>query len=187
MNYCNLIDPKKIDRIRKAVKAAKEGDKREINRIIDEIKSSKQEFERAKNKAETTSQSKPETLTQEEQPASTETSAPQGLSKLDKDLLDAAKKGDLKGVMDAISRGANVNAKDDHGRTALHYASWCGHIEVVKYLVDSGADVNAEDIGQWTPLHYVCVVHADRPEIFDEIYKYLVSKGARMDITLLYG
>ena len=39
--------------------------------------------------------------------------------------------------------GADVNkARTDNGETPLYAASWIGHDEVVKMLLDAGADAN---------------------------------------------
>jgi uncharacterized protein len=43
--------------------------------------------------------------------------------------------------------GANVNAKDEKGYTALHGAAYVGNDEVVLFLVAKGADVKARSIG----------------------------------------
>jgi uncharacterized protein len=51
------------------------------------------------------------------------------------------------GWMDAVKYclelGADVNAKDSRGYSALHGASYIGNNELVKYLVSKGADVKA--------------------------------------------
>jgi ligand-binding sensor domain-containing protein len=52
-----------------------------------------------------------------------------------------------------IDRGADVNAKDARGRTALHLAD---QREVAEKLLASGADVHARDGTGLTPLHAVC-------------------------------
>jgi ankyrin repeat protein len=39
--------------------------------------------------------------------------------------------------------GANIGAKDGHGRTPLHWAATGGHADVVRMLIGAGADVNA--------------------------------------------
>merc|ERR1719331_973751 len=44
-----------------------------------------------------------------------------------------------------IQAGAEVNAKDKSGRTALMYAAHKGHAAVAKVLLDAKADVNALD------------------------------------------
>jgi hypothetical protein len=60
-------------------------------------------------------------------------------------LMGAAQKGDLKLVQDLLEKGAEVNAGDEHGRTALMAASEEGRLDVVKLLQEQGADVNARD------------------------------------------
>ena len=62
-------------------------------------------------------------------------------------LIQAAERGNLTDVQDALNDGADVNAKNDIGLTALMRASYCGYTngnyaEVVKLLLDKGADVN---------------------------------------------
>jgi len=52
-----------------------------------------------------------------------------------------------------IQAGADVNAKDTNGSTALIWAAQrCGLHELVKALVEAGADVNAKAAGGATPL-----------------------------------
>jgi ankyrin repeat protein len=58
------------------------------------------------------------------------------------DLLDAARKGDTATVQSLLGSGANVNATDEHGGTALMYAAVNGHTATVQALVDAGADVD---------------------------------------------
>jgi F-box and WD-40 domain protein CDC4 len=40
-----------------------------------------------------------------------------------------------------MEKGANVNTRDNYGRTALHWAAWCGHEAVAKLLAGKSADV----------------------------------------------
>ena len=42
-----------------------------------------------------------------------------------------------------IENGANVNAKDKNGQTALMLASQNGYTEIVEYLAEHGADVGS--------------------------------------------
>lgn len=48
--------------------------------------------------------------------------------------------------------GADVNAVDDNGETALHGAALRGANEVVRLLVERGASLTAKDWMGWTPL-----------------------------------
>ena len=50
-----------------------------------------------------------------------------------------------------LGAGADVNARDDNGRTALHAAASQGYTDVVKFLVEQGADVGAKDGDGNTP------------------------------------
>ena len=52
----------------------------------------------------------------------------------------------------SLGAGADINATDGRGQTALHGAALQGFDEVVRFLVESGADVNIEDSREFTPL-----------------------------------
>ena len=50
-----------------------------------------------------------------------------------------------------VSKGANIEAKDDYNYTPLHLASYFGKPDIVKYLVSKGANKNAKDKDGKTP------------------------------------
>jgi ankyrin repeat protein len=61
-------------------------------------------------------------------------------------LRKAAQDGDLPTVKDLLAKGANVNAKDESGQTALLWVAPArDNPEMVKLLIAKGADVNAKD------------------------------------------
>ena len=67
------------------------------------------------------------------------------LADINSDLIQAARIGATAKVKPLLKQGADVNAKDKDGRTALMKAASSGHRETVKVLIDAGADVNAKD------------------------------------------
>jgi len=44
------------------------------------------------------------------------------------------------------------------GRTALHWASMSGSLDIVRYLLDYNAEVDTPDNSGWTPLLIACCV-----------------------------
>lgn len=64
---------------------------------------------------------------------------------VDSGLHQAAIDGDITKIRNLLASGANVNAKDKDGRTALILAALKGRVEVVQLLLNNGADPNAQD------------------------------------------
>ena len=44
-----------------------------------------------------------------------------------------------------LKNDADINAKDNFGRTALFHATKCGNKDIVEILIQSGADINTKD------------------------------------------
>ena len=72
----------------------------------------------------------------------------------DQALIAAAGKGDLATVERLIAAGANVKARDTHGRTALLAATHANQVAVARALIAAGADVNAKDDIEDSPYLY---------------------------------
>src|SRR5687767_917483 len=69
-------------------------------------------------------------------------------------VADAAARGDKAAVRDLLKQGADVNAAQGDGMSALHWAAERGDAELADLLVYGGANSGAVTrIGQYTPLH----------------------------------
>lgn len=88
-------------------------------------------------------------------------------------LWNATRSGDSAEITRLLDEGADVNAANEMGVTALWIAAGKGNPEIVQLLVDRGADVNARD-GIWyqTPLSTAIRGNSD------EIVQCLLKAGA---------
>lgn len=69
----------------------------------------------------------------------------------DQALLTAASRDDAAGVKAALMAGATIDARDNHGQSALLFAVQRGDLILALYLIGQGADVNAEAVNHDTP------------------------------------
>lgn len=82
-----------------------------------------------------------------------------------------------------VENGADVDARDSFGMTALHLAAICGNTDLVKYLVEKNASIDVKDNEGSTPLYYakysqfICVSAYENKEMID----FLVKKGAKLE------
>ena len=92
------------------------------------------------------------------------------ISSADQALLTAAAEGDMDGIKQALGAGADVNAKDDKAKTALHHLTANVTIDIgtrkqiAKFLIEKGADIYARDYGDGTPLRSLGQDDADELE-----------------------
>lgn len=73
-------------------------------------------------------------------------------------LLNAIKEGHTQ-LAEILIREykANCNARDDWGRTALHYAANEGFTKIAKLALILGANIHDTNKYGWTALHYACL------------------------------
>jgi hypothetical protein len=64
-------------------------------------------------------------------------------------------RGDVGSVVLLLQMGANVNARNDKGETALHLACKHSTFHAVSVLLANGASVNEKNNVGWTALHHV--------------------------------
>jgi ankyrin repeat protein len=75
----------------------------------------------------------------------------QQANEAERELIQAAERGELVVVRQLVQKGARINARDMRGRTALLAATQRNEIEVARFLIREGADVNAKDFVHDTP------------------------------------
>lgn len=68
------------------------------------------------------------------------------------ELLDKVKNKDVSAVETLLSKGENINAANEQGNTALHYAVATGNVQMVELLLAHDADMNIKNNKGWTPL-----------------------------------
>ena len=59
-----------------------------------------------------------------------------------RNLIKAAKDGNIPLVVRALSQGASVDSRDKHGDSVLNLASFQGHEGVVEVLISNGATID---------------------------------------------
>ena len=97
------------------------------------------------------------------------------------DLLAAASDGNTTRVVELLRQGADVNARDALGRTAVMAATYGRHAGTVEALIGAGADVNLRDAMLNNPFLYAGA------EGMVDILKLATKAGADPGITNRYG
>ncbi|MYA41357.1 MAG: hypothetical protein F4Z31_06360 [Gemmatimonadetes bacterium] len=100
----------------------------------------------------------------------------------DSPVADAAMRGDAAAVRDLIADGADVNAAQGDGMTALHWAASNRDPGLAHMLLEAGADIGAGTrIGRYTPLHVAAQAGAG------EVVELLLGAGADPDAPITVG
>lgn len=91
---------------------------------------------------------------------------------IDRALMDAVTSSDALKAESLLKRGADANARDEHGEVPLHSAAWNGSVEIAALLAANGADVNARNSLGETPL-YIAAYYGKTA-----VMRLLIEKGA---------
>ncbi len=75
-------------------------------------------------------------------------------------LFAAAQYDRISAVQALVSAGADVNAQDKDGKTAVWIAAAHRNVGALQHLINVGADVNTTGPGLSTPASVVCGVRA---------------------------
>jgi len=94
-------------------------------------------------------------------------------SQLNEELLYAAGRGDKKSVEKLLAKGADVNAKNNFGETALMWAFSNQRKAVAELLITKGANVNAKDEDGTTALKYA---------YSRDTARFLIANGANVNV-----
>ena len=114
-----------------------------------------------------------------------------GNPEADRALLNAARgkislssfgyEENIEAVKKTLADGADVNAKDEDGRTPLLHAAYQGNKEIAELLLANGADVNAKNEVDTTPLHHAALYgHKETVELF-------ITNGADVNAIIASG
>jgi ankyrin repeat protein len=103
------------------------------------------------------------------------------LTGINRVLMAAVETGNAANVLKLLNKGADANAKNDEGVTALMKAAGKGHKDVVVVLLDKGADVDAKDGHGGTALMDAAI------EGDADIVRTLLENGADVNIKDMDG
>lgn len=96
-------------------------------------------------------------------------------------LIIAAANGETDKVLTLLQEGADINATNQLGRTAVLAATYYNQVETVRALIQRGADINIQD----NHLENV-LLHAGTSG-FLEIVKLAIAAGANTKLTNRFG
>ncbi|GLT27956.1 hypothetical protein SLA2020_029190 [Shorea laevis] len=90
-------------------------------------------------------------------------------------IHSAASIGNVEIMEILLSKGADINLKNNGGRTALHYAASKGWLKIAELLISHSAKINAKDKVGCTPLHRAASTGNS------ELCELLIEEGAEVD------
>src|SRR4030042_4533005 len=106
---------------------------------------------------------------------------------VNEELLNAAEDGDTEKIQALLSRGADVNTKNDRGEAPLYMLATFGisedTVETMRILIKKGANVNEKADNGRTPV-FAAASAMEKPR---EMVKVLVENGAKVNVATDLG
>ena len=99
------------------------------------------------------------------------------LANLTTPLILAARQGQGVVVQELIAAGADLEAVDRDGNTALWAACYAGQLAIIEQLLDAGANINHQNPDGASALIYAASAGKT------DVVALLIAKGARADLT----
>ena len=93
------------------------------------------------------------------------------------ELRRSVRRGNRSQLTALLRLGADVNARDLPGDSALHIASMHGHADCIVTLLEAGAQINMTGSNGFSPLMYSCFYG------MDNCSRVLIEEGADVDIV----
>ena len=100
---------------------------------------------------------------------------------LNEQFISSAEAGDTEQVLQLLQDGADINATDVQGRTAVLAATYQNKVETVKALIQEGANINIQDN------HFDNVILNSGANGNLKIVRLAIKAGADMTITNRFG
>jgi ankyrin repeat protein len=97
-------------------------------------------------------------------------------------LILAAQNGNIHLIPDLLRRGADLNATDVNGDTALNHAAQFNQPAAIKLLLEAGADASIQDKWKQTPLISAAGISHNRSAV-----RLLLERGADLEIATPHG
>ena len=96
-------------------------------------------------------------------------------------IIEASRRGYLSVVELLLSKGANVNDKNNYGYSSIIEASTHGHVSVVELLLSKGANISDKNNDGFSSIIYASL-HGHV-----SVVELLLSKGADINDVTNYG
>jgi ankyrin repeat protein len=96
-------------------------------------------------------------------------------------LIQSAENGETSTVLELLQAGADINAIDERGRTAVMAATHANQPETVRALIEAGADIDIRDSRLDNPFLYASA------EGLYEIVNLTIEAGANTRLTNRFG